>query len=121
MAVVTKATYESLANKIGNAYAAQKAAVPYIASGLAEVLNLDDADQEYDMLFAWYNAEANAVNTFENTSNLTSLAASLNAHAELRSGQTLTAFLTAETITVSSDFAEVSKDAGWNVDAFIAP
>ena len=50
MAVVTKTTYETLAGYIGDAYSAQVSAAPYIASGLSEVLGLDDADQEYDML-----------------------------------------------------------------------
>jgi len=120
MAVVTKATYESLSEKIGNAYSAQKGAVPYIASGLAEVLVLDDADQEYDLLGNWYRANANAAGVFENTSDFLSLATSLNAHAETRSGKTLTTFLTDESITVTSDYAEVSKDAGWDIDAYIA-
>lgn len=120
MAVVTKATYESLSNKIGSAYAAQKGAVPYIASGLAEVLVLDDADQEYDLLGSWYNANADSSDTFSNTSNFLGLATALNTHAELRSGKALTTFLTDESISVSSDFAEVSKDAGWDVDAYIA-
>lgn len=120
MAVVTKATYESLAGKIGNAYAAQAGAVPYIASGLAEVVALDDADQEYDMLFAWYDTDAKSATLFSNTSSFVALASSLNTHAELRSGKTLSTFLTDESISVSSDFAVVSKDAGWDVDAFIA-
>jgi len=120
MAVITKATYESLAGKIGNAYAQQAGAVPYIASGLAEVVALDDSDQEYDMLFAWYNTDANATTTFSNTSNFTGLATSLNAHAELRSGLPLTTWLTNESVVVTSDFAVISKDAGWDVDAYIA-
>lgn len=120
MAVLTKATYESLAEKIGNAYASQKAALPYVASGLAEVVLLSDADQEYDMLFAWYNTNVSLNTSLNSTSSFTVLASSLNAHAELRSGQTLTAFLTDEGITVTSNFAIVSKAAGWDVDAFIA-
>lgn len=120
MAVLTKATYESLAEKIGNAYAAQKSGLPYIASGLAEVVLLSDADQEYDMLFAWYNTNASLNTSLNSTSSFIVLASSLNAHAELRSGQTLTTFLTDEAISVTSDFAIVSKAAGWDVDAFIA-
>jgi len=120
MAVVLKATYENLAGFIGNAYGAQKGAIPYIQSGLDEVVNLDDADQEYDNLTQWYNTDANSAN-LANTSSFSALAQALNAHVELRSGSTLAQWLTDEGITVSSDFAEVSKDAGYDVDDFITP
>lgn len=120
MAVVTKATYESLSEKIGNAFASQKGSIPYIASGLAEVLVLDDADQEYDLLASWYTSNGNASTAYNDTGGFVSLATSLNTHVETRSGKTLTTFLTDEGISVTSDFAEVSKAAGWDVDAFIA-
>ena len=120
MAVVTKATYESLSEKIGNAYASQKGASLYIASGLAEVLVLDDADQEYDLLASWYTSNNEATTRFSNTGSFVGLATALNNHAELRSGTSLTTWLTAQGITVTADFAEVSKDAGWDVDAYIA-
>jgi len=120
MAVVTQATYESLSEKIGNAYSAMEAAIPYIASGLAEVLVLDDADQEYDLLGSWYDANASSSTIFSNTANFTALASTLNTHAELRSGSALATWLTAQGITVTADFAVVSKAAGWDVDAYIA-
>jgi hypothetical protein len=120
MAVISKAVYESLAEKVGNSYAAQLGSIPYIASGLAEVVALDDNDQEYDLLFTWYNVNAGASAQFSATYNFIPLAASINTHAELRSGKTLTQYLTDEAITVTSDFAIVSKAAGWDVDAFIA-
>jgi len=121
MAVVTKATYESLSDYIGNAYGSQKGVQPFIASGLEEIVNLDDADQEYDMLFAFYQADQGANSTFLATTNFIALAAALNNHVELRSSKTLTQFLTDEGILVSEDFASVSKDAGFDIDAFIAP
>lgn len=119
MAVVSKTTYETLAGYIGNAYGSQKLAAPYIASGLEVVVNLDDADQEYDNLAQWY--ESNDGGNFASTDNFTNLAAALNNHVEIRNGTTLAQFLTDEGITVSADFAEVSKDAGFDVDDFIAP
>jgi len=118
MAVVTKTTYENLADYIGNAYAAASGAAPYITSGLEEVVNLDDADQEYDMLSAWYNTNQTSV---VSTDAFISIASSLQNHVELRNGTTVAAFLTAQSILVSADFAAVSKDAGYDVDAFIAP
>ena len=121
MGVVTKATYESLSDYIGNAYGAQKAASPFIASGLEEIVNLDDADQEFDLLFTFYQTDAGADSLFNSTSNFTSLASSLNGHVELRSGKSLTGFLTDEGILVSENYAIISKDAGFDIDAFIAP
>jgi hypothetical protein len=120
MAVVSKTTYESLAGYIGDAYGAQAGSIPYIQSGLDEVVNLDDADQEYDNLTQWYNTNETR-ETLANTANFTSLASALNAHVELRSGETLSQWLTDEGVTVSSNFAEVSKAAGYDVDDFIAP
>jgi hypothetical protein len=120
MSVVSKTTYESLADYIGLAYGAQRASIPYVESGLTVVVNLDDADQEYDNLYQWYNANENRDN-LASTTNFTSLAGALNAHVETRSGKTIAQFLTDESITVSSDFAEVSKDAGYDIDDFIAP
>jgi len=119
MGVVTKATYESLSDHIGSAYGAQKGAAPFIASGLEEIVNLDDADQEFDMLFTFYQIDAASDSLFNSTSNFTSLAGALNNHVELRSSKSLTEFLTDEGITVSADYAVVSKAAGFNVDAFI--
>jgi hypothetical protein len=121
MGVVTKATYESLSDDIGNAYGSQRAAQPFIASGLEEIVNLDDADQEFDLLFTFYQANQGAASTFLSTTNFVALAAALNNHVELRSGKSLTEFLTDEGILVSEDFAVVSKDAGFDVDAFIEP
>jgi hypothetical protein len=121
MAVVTKATYESLSDKIGNAYAAQRGAIPYISSGLTEVVELDDADQEFDLLFSFYTLDANADNVYDNTANLIGVTSALQNHILLRSGKTLDDYLTDEGILVSSDFASVSKDAGFDIDGFIAP
>ena len=118
MAVVTKTTYENLADYIGNAYGASAGAAPYIASGLEEVVNLDDADQEYDMLSAWYNTNESSFGT---TDPFLSVASALQNHVELRNGTTIATFLTDEGILVIADFATVSKDAGFDVDAFIAP
>ena len=120
MSVVTQATYESLSEKIGNAFGAQKGTIPYIASGLAEVLVLDDADQEYDLLASWYTSNVNAGTAFNDPGSFLALATALNTHAEIRSGKTLTTFLTDESISVSSNYAIVSKAAGWDIDAYIA-
>ena len=120
MAVVTKSTYESLSDKIGEAFSAQKASVPYITSGLNEVLYLEDADQEYDLLASWYNANE-GTSIFNAPDRFVPLASSLNNHVQLRSGKALTTWMTDESVLVSSDFAVVSKASGFNVDAFIRP
>jgi hypothetical protein len=57
MSVVSKATYESLSTTIGDAFGAQKGAIPFISSGLTEVVELDDADQEFDLLFSFYTLD----------------------------------------------------------------
>lgn len=120
MAVVSKTTYETLADYIGNAYGAQKDSIPYIESGLDVVVNLDDADQEYDNLTQWYDTNSNSA-SLSSTSNFVPLAAALNGHVVTRNGTTLAQYLTDEGITVSADFAEVSKDSGYDVDDFITP
>jgi len=120
MAVVTKTTYETLAGYIGDAYSAQVSAAPYIASGLSEVLGLDDADQEYDMLASFYELDATLEGTLSNTSNYTNVARTLQRHVELRTGSTIAQFLTDNSITVSSGFATVSKAAGFDVDSYQA-
>jgi hypothetical protein len=55
------------------------------------------------------------------TSNYLGVTAALQQHVELRTGGTVQTYLTDNSILVTADFAEVSKDAGFDIDAFIAP
>lgn len=106
MSVVTKATYESLQQKIADSFSAVKGASPQIASGLQEIVDLDDADQEFDLLFSFYNLNNSTTSVFEDTTNFIAVTAALQNHVELRSGSTITQFLTDQGILVDADFKD---------------
>ena len=127
MTYIDGLTYETLANSIGDAYAASKAVQPFIQSGLDIVLLLDQAEQEYDLLPTWFTTNDNSTRTTNDPSSFTPLAIALNNHITLRTGLDVNTYLSEEetrlaiTIELSSDFAIVSQVSGTLIDCeFIA-
>ena len=120
MSVISKENYETLADLLGQAFEAQKEVTPFISSGLNVVLNLDDADQEFDLLRDFYLTNESAQDVFKSADSFINVARALQQHVESRSGDTVQTFLDNEGIQVSEDFAEISKAAGFEIDSFIS-
>lgn len=127
MTYIDGLTYETLANSIGDAYAASKSVLPFIQSGLDIVLLLDQAEQEFDLLPSWFNTRESVTRVNEDPSSFTPLAIALNNHITLRTGLDVNVYLANEEtrlaidIELSSDYAIVSQVSGTLIDCdFIA-
>jgi hypothetical protein len=111
--------YQSLADNISDAYTAQLTSADVIESGLNIVLLLDQKDQEYDLLPPYYTTDANLSSILGQTTNYQSVTLALQNHVVNRGQTTVADYYTEHGITVTEEFAAISKAVGYDVDAFI--
>ena len=116
MAVISGDDYYSLSSNLGNAYATQTSAIGYVDSGLREVVLLDDEDQEYDLLYDFYNAREQVTGTLSSPVNYTSSVRALNNHVINRSGMDLNVWLSTNGVKVTQDYATLSGLVGFTID-----
>jgi len=117
--LIDGADYQALADNISDAFNAQIAAADIIETGLNIVLLLDQKDQEYDLLPPYYNTDANLDTTLVQTSNYQQVTLALQNHVINRGQTTLDDYYTTNSILVTAEFAQISKDVGHDVDGFI--
>lgn len=118
--LIAGADYQFLADNISDAYIAQLTSVDVIETGLDHVLHLDQKDQEYDLLPPYYITNDNLVSVLGQTVNYESVTLALQNHVVNRGQTTVQQYYIDHNITVTEEFAQISKAVGYDVDAFIS-
>lgn len=118
--LIAGADYQFLADNISDAYIAQLTSVDVIETGLDHVLHLDQKDQEYDLLPPYYTTNDNLVSVLGQTVNYESVTLALQNHVVNRGQTTVQQYYIDHNITVTEEFAQISKAVGYDVDAFIS-
>jgi hypothetical protein len=118
--LIAGADYQFLADNISDAYTAQLTSSDVIETGLDHVLKLDQKDQEYDLLPPYYTTDQNLDSILGQTTNYEQVTLALQNHVVNRGQTTVPEYYTTNGITVTEEFAAISKAVGYDVDAFIA-
>ena len=118
--LIDGADYQFLADNISDAYIAQLTSVDVIETGLDHVLHLDQKDQEFDLLPPYYTTNDNLQAVLGQSVNYESVTLALQNHVVNRGQTTVQEYYTANGITVTEEFAKISKAVGYDVDAFIS-
>jgi len=116
MAVISGDDYYSLSSLLGDAYSTQTTAIGYVDSGLREVVLLDDEDQEYDLLYDFYNLRDQITAVLSSPANYASAVRALNNHVINRSGMDLNVWLSTNGVKVTQEYATLSGLIGFTID-----
>lgn len=120
--VLTKAQFQYLQENITDVYHTIQRASVIAQSGLQYVVSLTIAAPEVDLVVP-FNQQLTRIDGFDSASNFTTIAAQLNLHAINRGGTAtgsvsdrLNEYLDTHDILVSQDYANISAQAGFNIN-----